>query len=89
MSSNGNWELKVDPRVYKELAKFPQKDVARIAFVLDDKNFDPYAGDIQKIKAEENVWRRRIGAYRIFYEVNQNTRLANVFWVERRTSSTY
>ena len=45
--------------------------------------------DIEKIKGEENVWRRRIGNYRIFYEINPKRRSINIFWVERRTSSTY
>ena len=30
---------------------------------------NPYAGDIKKMEGEEYVWRRRVGAYRIFYEI--------------------
>jgi len=89
MNSNENWELRIDQRVYRELCKFPKKDATRITNVLDDKSFDPYNGDIEKIKGEENTWRRRAGSYRIFYEINQNERSVNVFWVERRISSTY
>ncbi len=89
MDSNENWVLKADKTVYKELRKFPKKDAVRIIVVLEDKKFNPYVGDIEKIKGEANVWRRRIGAYRIFYEISQSKRLVNVFWVERRTSSTY
>lgn len=89
MNLNTNWELRIDQKVYRELRKFPKKDAIRITAVLEDKSFDPYDGDIEKIKGEESTWRRRIGSYRIFYEVNQNEQFVHIFWVERRTSSTY
>jgi mRNA-degrading endonuclease RelE of RelBE toxin-antitoxin system len=41
------------------------------------------------MKGEENVWRRRAGAYRIFYELIPKTKIIYVFRVERRTSKTY
>jgi len=41
------------------------------------------------MKGEENVWRRRVGAYRIFYELISKEKTINVFRVERRTSKTY
>ena len=89
MNLKESWELRIDQKVFRELRKFPKKDVARITGGLEDENFDPYANDIEKIKGEDNTWRRRSGAYRIFYEINQSERFVNIFWVERRTSSTY
>jgi len=50
---------------------------------------NPFLGDIEKIKGEENIWRRRVGAYRIFCEIVSQDRIIYVFRVERRTSSTY
>ena len=35
--------------------------------VIKDLAIDPYTSDIQKMKGERNVWRRRIGSYRLFY----------------------
>ncbi|PIQ07418.1 MAG: hypothetical protein COW72_00415 [Candidatus Nealsonbacteria bacterium CG18_big_fil_WC_8_21_14_2_50_37_10] len=43
----------------------------------------------KKMRGEKNVWRRRVGAYRIFYELIQKEKVIHVFWVERRTSKTY
>ena len=88
MNLRENWELKIDQKVFGELRKFPKKDAVKIASVLDN-NFDPYVGDIEKIKGEDNTWRRRVGSYRIFYEINQKAKSVHVFWTERRTSSTY
>jgi len=50
---------------------------------------NPYRGDIEKMKGEENIWRRRIGAYRIFYEIIPKEKVIYVFRAERRTTKTY
>lgn len=89
MNSSTNWDLQVDAIVYKELKRFPRKDALRILELIANPYFDPYGGDIEKIKGEKDVWRKRIGAYRIFYEVNQSKRLVHIFWTERRDSKTY
>lgn len=62
-SLNKNWELKVDPRVYKEIKKFPKKYTEKIIEVIEFLALDPYIGDIQKIKGEENIWRRTSKTY--------------------------
>lgn len=84
-----NWELHLRKRVKKHLLRFPKKDQIYIAAVLRELTADPYSGDIKKISDEEGVWRRRIGAYRIFYEIILQDRVVYVFRVERRTSKTY
>lgn len=89
MNSNKNWGLRIENAVYKELARFPREDRERIVKTIKLLPLDPYVGDIQKIKGEENIWRRRIGNYRIFYEVMGLERIIQVFRVERRTSKTY
>jgi len=50
---------------------------------------NPYSGDFKKILGEENSWCRRIGAYRIFYEIIPQEKTIFVFRIERRTSKTY
>lgn len=88
-SSNTTWVLQIDPDVLKSLKKFPQKDSKRIVDVISTLSTIPYSGDIQKMKGEKNVWRRRIGSYRLFYEVIQDENIIHVFRVERRTTTTY
>jgi len=89
VNSSINWELKVKNRVYKELSKLPLEERGRVVEVIDNLPHNPYAGDMEKIKGEENTWRRRIGNYRIFYEIVSQDRTIYVFHVERRTSNTY
>ncbi len=83
------WELRVDPSVLKQLKRFPSKEAKRILDAIDGMAFNPYAGDIEKMRGEADVWRRRIGSYRVFYEVITSDRLVHVFRVVRRTSTTY
>lgn len=88
-NSNKVWVLQTDPDVLKTLKKFPQKDIKRIIAVIETLTTAPYSGDIQKMKGEKNVWRRRIGSYRLFYEVLQNEKIIHIFHIERRTTTTY
>ncbi len=89
MNLNRNWVLQIDESVHKFLSRIPQKDAKRIVLVISILPNNPFYGDIQKMKDEENLWRRRVGAYRIRYELIPKERVVHVFLVERRTSSTY
>ena len=84
-----NWQAIVRQLADKHLRKFPRHDRDAIALALDELSFDPYAGDIAKMEGEEEVWRRRVGSYRIKYEIHRKQKVIYVFEIERRTSSTY
>lgn len=85
-----NWELRIRDSVYKDILKFPNKDKKRIVKIIENELvLNPYFGDIDKLKGEDNIWRRRVGNYRIFYEIMIEERIIYIFKVERRTSSTY
>jgi len=81
--------LRIDPKVSKTLKRIPKDSARRIVSVLDNLPDNPYFGDIQKMKGEKNVWRRRVGEYRVFYEVVTSESILHVFHIERRTSTTY
>ncbi len=89
MSSPTSWVLHIDPSVARALKKFQRPYAEAIFEVIRLMPVSPFFGDIQRMKGEENVWRRRIGAYRLFYKVLQRERAILIFHVERRTSKTY
>ena len=89
MNFDANWELKIEPDVYKQAKRFPPTDRERVFSAINSLSLDPYVGDIEKIGGESDVWRRRVGAYRVFFEVYQHSRKVNVFRVKRRGSNTY
>ncbi|OGZ97753.1 MAG: hypothetical protein A3J10_02740 [Candidatus Sungbacteria bacterium RIFCSPLOWO2_02_FULL_54_10] len=81
--------MQIDPDVFKTLRKIPRYDAEALLAVVRLLPADPYFGDIQKMKGEENTWRRRVGAYRIFYKIKVAEKVLLVFRVERRTSKMY
>lgn len=89
MNLKTSWELKVRDKVFKTLAKFPKKERAHLIETIEALPSGPYIGDIEKMRGEENTWRRRIGAYRIFYEIRMPEQVIYVYGIERRTSKTY
>lgn len=89
MNSDENWVLEIEPDVYKETRRLSLSDKQRIFDVINSLALNPYSGDVEKLSGEENRWRRRVGAYRIFYRIYQNSRKVLVVHVERRGSHTY
>ena len=81
--------MEIDYGVYKALKKIPREEAEKLLGIVRLLPKAPYFGDIQKMAGEENVWRRRVGAYRIFYKIRLAQKLILVFRVERRTSNTY
>lgn len=61
MDLSKNWDLEIDPSILKSLHKIPKRDAEGILEVIRLLPVNPYFGDIQKMKGEENAWRRRIG----------------------------
>ena len=89
MPSPGPWVLQIDPGVLRKLEAIPKGDATRILRAIHGLSLNPYYGDIQRMKAHQNVWRRRIGSYRFFYRLFPKERIVLVFHFERRTSTTY
>ena len=89
MNLGKNWILKIDPSVYKDLSKFPKDYARKILEATENLPADPYYGDTEKMKGERHLWRRRIGRYRLFYEIHPSDNLIHVLWAERRSSNTY
>jgi mRNA-degrading endonuclease RelE of RelBE toxin-antitoxin system len=54
-----------------------------------DMRTDPYGGDIRFLKRTDRVLRRRVGDWRILYEVYADRGILFVNDVERRDSNTY
>lgn len=84
-----HWDLIVDGSVRKALKRIPRSDAQRLYAAMQEFAVNPFTGDIEKMEGEKDIWRRRIGAYRIIYEVRKDQRIVHVSDVRRRTSKTY
>lgn len=89
INSLQNWDLQIDLDVYKILKRIPRDNAEKILGVIKFLPANQYFGDIQKMKGKDDVWRRRIGSYRIFYKIKLIEKSIIVFYLERRKSKTY
>lgn len=82
------WTVLVAPRARKSLERVPAADRRRIEAAIEAMRADPLAGDVVKLKGMD-AFRRRVGDWRIVFDIDFAARAVRVFDVLRRTSTTY
>jgi mRNA-degrading endonuclease RelE of RelBE toxin-antitoxin system len=50
---------------------------------------DPFHGDVRKLRGGWEGFRRRVGDWRIFFDVYPNEHQVVITTIQRRTSTTY
>ena len=83
------WTVNVPRRALRAVARAPRRDVERIFAALEEMRLDPHRGDVVPFQQQQAAWRRRVGDWRIFFDLDPNRRLVEVVAIERRTSTTY
>lgn len=81
--------LKITGPARKQLAGIPVKDRQRIIQALLAIQAAPFLGDVKRLRGQSAGWRRRVGSYRIFYDVYPKALLIVISSISRRTSNTY
>ena len=84
-----SWVLIINSAAKKQLNRISEYYFAAVTQAINELKVNPFAGDIEKMEGESNVWRRRVGSYRIFYELDITEKVVLVFRIKRRTSTTY
>ena len=83
------WTLQLTAPAQKDFRRVPPKDQARVKAALIAIHVDPFHGDIKRLKGQPTAWRRRVGNYRVIYDLYFEQRLVVVAGILRRTSTTY
>ncbi len=89
MNLKKNWRVVVTGVAEKNLKHVPKNDFIRIEKSIDQMIIDPFAGDIDKLSDKGNAWRRRIGNYRIIFEILIKKKTIYIYEIKRRTSKSY
>ena len=84
-----SWLVVLTNIAEKQLRRIPREYRERIDEILREMREDPFRGDVIKLGGAGERWRRRIGAYRIMYNLSQKERTLFIYDIRRRTSSTY
>lgn len=84
-----NWEIHIVERARKQLVNIQEKDRGYILLALQEMRADPFSGDVVWLKDQSYALRRRVGAWRILFDVNTKIKFVVVGDIRRRTGNTY
>jgi mRNA-degrading endonuclease RelE of RelBE toxin-antitoxin system len=83
------WRVVLAGPAQRSLKRTPSNDQARIRQALDAMEENPFQGDVRKLQGGREGFRRRVGDWRIFFDVYPEEHRVVVTAIERRTSTTY
>lgn len=83
------WELLLAGPAARAPKRMPAADRRRVLAALDAMELDPFSGDIVRLTAQPVAWRRRVGNWRLLFDVEPDRHRVLVHDVVRRTSTTY
>jgi len=83
------WNVVVTKYFDRQLSRLPTKQKDRILSAVYQMKQNPFSRDILKLRGEEDIWRLRVGNYRVLFEVLFEKRTIFIYDVVRRTSTTY
>jgi mRNA-degrading endonuclease RelE of RelBE toxin-antitoxin system len=83
------WSLVLTNPAARALRDVPRSDLEHINAAFEDMRGDPYSGDIKFLKGTSRTLRRRVGDWRIQFDVRAGQRLVIILGVSRRSSNTY
>ncbi len=74
-------------RVKRQLKRIPKSDLVKIGTAVNTLSIDPRPQ--KAIQLQTNIYRIRIGNYRIIYKVYDEQKLVLIGRIVRRSESTY
>ncbi|MBI3781930.1 MAG: type II toxin-antitoxin system RelE/ParE family toxin [Deltaproteobacteria bacterium] len=83
------WNVSLAKSAQKQLDKLPTGDFKRVDAAIEGMRVDPFTGDVVHLKNAEATFRRRVGDYRILFDVLRERRHVDVLAILRRTTTTY
>jgi mRNA interferase RelE/StbE len=83
------WRLEFTKKVPKSLRRLPLRDHRAVVDAFGEMQLDPLGGDVKRLVNYPISFRRRVGDYRILFDLDHGTRTVLVHDVVRRSSTTY
>ena len=78
------WEVRIQPTAGKQIERLDRSVARRIVGHLEKLAENPYPSGIKKLAGEENLFRARVGDWRIIYQVQDKLFLVLVIKVGHR-----
>jgi mRNA interferase RelE/StbE len=83
------WGLVITNPAERGLREVPRVDVEHIDNAFAEMCADPYSGDVKFLRGMGATFRRRVGDWRILFELDREKHLIVILAVKRRGSKTY
>ena len=81
-----SWDYRLANIAIKALKRFPRNDQRQIFEALESMKHSPFSGDTRPIQGETNLFRRRVGAYRIYFRPVFTQHLLDIPEISRKQS---
>ena len=78
------YEVVIDPKAAREIRALPRQDQGRIVARAQSLANNPRPSGCVKLAGSSNLWRIRVGVYRIIYQVQDDRLLITVVRVGHR-----
>ena len=83
MTSNANWELKIDEEVYTTLKKLPSAVAQGMVRMIGEISLESFRGS-RKVGRDDNSWCHQKGTSFIFYDVDRSFRFIHITDIDSR-----
>jgi mRNA-degrading endonuclease RelE of RelBE toxin-antitoxin system len=83
------WNVTITGPAQKDFTKLPRKEQARVKAALLSMQEDPFKGDLKRFKGKPSAWRRRVGNYRVLFDLDFEERHIVIHGILRRSTTTY
>lgn len=78
------YKVILKPSADKALSKLPVEAQRRIVAALDGLALEPRPHGVAKLAGDDNLWRVRVGEYRIVYEIHDGRLVVLVLRIAHR-----
>ena len=78
-----SYKIKISKRVRKDFRNIPKKDAERILMMIHNLAHNPHPTQSKKLKGDE-LYRIRIGVYRVIYEIIDSLLVISIVKVGHR-----
>jgi mRNA-degrading endonuclease RelE of RelBE toxin-antitoxin system len=86
-----NWDCRLSDEAVKQLHRLPSERQKQIARAITEMEQDPMRGDVLPLKGKKfrNVYRKRVGRYRIIFALDTTNRVVEIAAILARSGQTY
>jgi mRNA interferase RelE/StbE len=78
------YAVELRPSARRELLKLPRQDQIRLIRAMDVLANQPRPKGVKKLTGVENLYRIRVGDYRVVYQIQDDRLIVLVVWIGHR-----